>query len=317
MFSYSRKNNIERAAFVGNIRTIEGVDVFYDQQDLNLGDEVHKSLSDMLNEADCLIALLTKESLASKEVLDEVIRSHERGKDIIPIVANDISMDSLPWFIREKNFIKYESTKFDTVFVDLRIAIEKKIKTSTSRKITPSANTYSWEEWWIKILEISRIIKTGVDNGHFNPSVILGISNGGLAVADHIKRQIFPGAKPPVLSLWADRWSSKKYFDNEYNNALFQAIKESNQNDPIELLLIDDAIRSSHTIMESIQFIQSKLGKDVKIVFVPLLSRDTSQLTQIEEYLPFSYENGQAFMINKADFYSLIVSSKSFPYKIF
>jgi hypothetical protein len=136
-------------------------------------------------------------------------------------------------------------------------------------------------------------------------------------VADLIKRQVFSGEKPPVLSLWADRWSGKSFFDNPYNVSTLKTIAYVNRAHPLKLLIVDDAVCSSTTIVQAIEFINRTLPDNVDIIFTPLVCRDASALESISSYLPFSYDEGRAFLVTKETYFSLIESSCSFPYKPF
>ena len=128
MLSYSWKDSAERVALSKHLESIGGVTVLFDRRNIGVGAQVHPAISDILSEADCLVALLTQAAISSKEVLDEITRAHERGKHIIPIVADDTSMESLPWFIRDMNYIKYSPTDFDRVLGSLELAVRKVIK---------------------------------------------------------------------------------------------------------------------------------------------------------------------------------------------
>ena len=105
MLSYSWGNSAERVALSRHIDSIDGVTVLFDKRDIAIGSRIHETLSDLLAEADCLVVVLTKEALSSKEVLDEVTRAHERNKLVVPIVASDVSGEMLPWFLREIRYI--------------------------------------------------------------------------------------------------------------------------------------------------------------------------------------------------------------------
>jgi hypothetical protein len=93
----------------------------------------------------------------------------------------------------------------------------------SSYKKSTHLNVLSWDDWWKRVLEIASLLKEPFDNGRFVPTAILGISNGGIVLADFLGREVFKGT--PILSLWANRWldataKSKVeqtcyYFDNK------------------------------------------------------------------------------------------------------
>jgi hypothetical protein len=115
MLSYSWRNNEELTAIANCLRKIEGIQVLYDKEKIKLGDPVHSVISQLIDDSDCIIALLTSEGMASHEVHDEVVRAHERNKTIIPIISDDVSPDKLPWFLRDINFVRYRPADFDSV----------------------------------------------------------------------------------------------------------------------------------------------------------------------------------------------------------
>lgn len=113
--SYSWSNSAERRALVNEIKQIKSVEVLVDKLEIQPGDSIHTSISHMINRADCVVVLLTEEGLQSHEVLDEISRAHERGKLIVPVVSEKIRIESLPWYMRDINFIKYDERNFDQV----------------------------------------------------------------------------------------------------------------------------------------------------------------------------------------------------------
>jgi hypothetical protein len=113
--SYSWSNSAERAALVSEISKIPSASVLVDKASIGPGDPIHQTISKMLDAADGVIVLLTQEGLRSREVLDEISRAHERGKFIIPIVKEGMRLESLPWYLRDLNFIPYNGRNFDAV----------------------------------------------------------------------------------------------------------------------------------------------------------------------------------------------------------
>lgn len=133
MLSYSWQNSAERVALSKHLDSIDGVTVLFDKKDIAIGSQVHQTISDLLTEADCLVVLLTKQAVSSKEVLDEVTRAHERSKHIVPIVADDVAVDLLPWFLREINFVKYSPSDFDGVVSATELAIRAAMRAPPPR----------------------------------------------------------------------------------------------------------------------------------------------------------------------------------------
>lgn len=182
----------------------------------------------------------------------------------------------------------------------------------------------TWDEWWFKVLDLARLLKDPYDNGRFVPSVILGISNGGLMIADLLGREVFKGV--PIVSLWANRWLTDKnevdqscyYFDNEFNKCIIQTVKNyaTKLNGVITVLLVDDLVFTSSTISQATFFLKKELKCNFDVLFAPLYCRDTDYLQTIEDILPFSYKNGSIFSISREQYYErLRTQHASFPYR--
>jgi hypothetical protein len=67
----------------------------------------------MIDAADMVVTILTKSSLASPEVRDELTRAHVRGKRIIALVSDDAEEKLIPWFIKDDQQIKYSRHHFN------------------------------------------------------------------------------------------------------------------------------------------------------------------------------------------------------------
>jgi hypothetical protein len=80
----------------------------------------------MIDEADCVVVLLTSEGLASREVSDEISRAHQLNKLLIPVTAEGTNLEALPWFLRDLHWIRYNSRNFDDVIETLVKAIRQR-----------------------------------------------------------------------------------------------------------------------------------------------------------------------------------------------
>src|SRR5712692_9998547 len=123
--SYSWSNSAERRALASEIARLPGTTVLVDKDFIGPGDPIHKTVGTMISAADCVVVLLTPEGLKSREVLDEISRAHDRGKFIVPIVAEGTSLESLPWYLRDLNFIAYGERNFDAVVESITTAIRR------------------------------------------------------------------------------------------------------------------------------------------------------------------------------------------------
>lgn len=123
--SYSWSNSAERRALKSELSTLENVSVLVDKDSIKLGDQIHSIVNEMIDAADCVIVFLTREGLGSHEVRDEISRTHDRKKLLIPVVQSDTPLEELPWYIRDVNYIRYDSRNFDEVIDSVRARIDE------------------------------------------------------------------------------------------------------------------------------------------------------------------------------------------------
>lgn len=157
--------------------------------------------------------------------------------------------------------------------------------------------------------------------GRFLPDAIVGITNGGLIMAEIISRKFFP--KVPLIALWADRWSraglddpSAQYFTNDYSRSAIAPLKKMKEarNHPITVMVIDDNVASGTTCKYAVRFLREELGLDTKIIFQPLVVKTPQYLSAVEEMLAPDFDNG-LFGIDKDSFIEGLKTNKSkFPY---
>lgn len=220
-----------------------------------------------------------------------------------------------------KNLTTSDSLVFET-FPDMEVRIPGIL---SSARQSSNLNILSWNDWWKRVLELATLLKDPFDNGRFVPSAIFGISNGGLVVADFLGREVFKGI--PIISLWANRWLEAKaksevdqtcyYFDNEFNRAVLQTLKSkySEKNDKFSILLTDDLVFTSNTIIQASTFIKKQLGENCEILFTPLYCRKVDYLKSIKEMLPYEFHNGETFKISQDEYHKQLQTEKSsFPY---
>jgi hypothetical protein len=213
-----------------------------------------------------------------------------------------------------KNASSVDSLIFET-FPDMRINIPGIIDTSSS------SNIQSWDEWWEGVRRVIKLLAPAAHNGRLVPKAVLGISNGGLVAADIITRELYRGT--PLLALWQDRWRKDKdigdqacfYFDHPTNIAVLHALRGLHPSDA-PILLIDDVIYRGTTTLQAIHFLEKHLGQH-DLLLMPIFCRDTAYLGPFLSYLPPGYKGGSIFGMTEHDYYSMICTPKSFPYKVF
>ena len=183
-------------------------------------------------------------------------------------------------------------------------------------------NTMPWSEWWARIDQMANLLRNAFENGQFVPTVVLGISNGGLMVADALGRKVFRSI--PILSFYANRWGRAKpdtdpacyYFDNPFNRAIMQQIKTYDKRGKVTVLLIDDIVFSSNTIFQAMKFLKEQLGDGVEILFTPMYCRDPDRLKTIAEVLPMGFRHGGVFGVSEGEYYKRLYTSRSYlPYE--
>jgi hypothetical protein len=124
--SYSWANSAERQSLVDGLRHIDAVEVLVDMRTILPGDGIHSTLRSMIDEADCVVALLTNEGLSSREVRAELDWAHQQEKLIIPIVSAQIRLDALPSYLHDVNAISYDERHFDTVLASVIHTIDRR-----------------------------------------------------------------------------------------------------------------------------------------------------------------------------------------------
>lgn len=157
-----------------------------------------------------------------------------------------------------------------------------------------NAAIISWDEYWEQLQHICNILQDAKVEGVYSPDILLGISNGGLLVADTILRLVYDNVVP-LLALWANR-SVDNYFENGVNRALIseESLQDISQvkaskNRKIKILVIDDIVGSTKTFRQLIDFMQGTLGKEffelVEVRFVFVYTPRKKQDPNVSRYL--------------------------------
>jgi hypoxanthine phosphoribosyltransferase len=146
------------------------------------------------------------------------------------------------------------------------------------------AGQMPWQEYWRRIEDIWALIRNDIHFRGYAPSVIVGISNGGMIFADILGR-LYQGSLP-VVSLWANRRKAKNFFECEINKQLLRSVRDyiAPRSDTIELLLVDDMFASGTTVTQAIDYVKEHVP-EASISFIPLFSRNEKYVDSISEYL--------------------------------
>jgi hypoxanthine phosphoribosyltransferase len=201
------------------------------------------------------------------------------------------------------------------------------IAESYGADVISGRDVMDWTEYMNRIEWTCSYLDTALSEHRYFPDAIVGITNGGLISADLIGKRVYAGRNTPVLSLWAKRHEAKGqshfwYFDNEYNDCTFNGIKgvcEKEKPDGIiKILLIDDHMGTGSTAVQAVAYIKNRLGENVRITYIPIVSRRLDTIGVVEEYLPYNYldsDNKPIFDISEKDFKAqLSTAALYFPY---
>ncbi len=217
-----------------------------------------------------------------------------------------------------------DSVVFD-VLPSLSVTI-RGIAESFGEEAATGHEVMSWEDYMNRIEETSHYLEVALREYRFLPDAVIGITNGGLIAADLIGKRVYAGRNTPILALWAKRHivqghSAYWYFDNEYNDAIMKAIRNSvdaETKNAIDILLIDDHMGTGSTAVQAVAYIKDRLGENARITFIPIVSRRLDNICVVEEYLPYSCkgkDGQQRFNITKERFLSqLTTTAYFFPY---
>jgi Predicted nucleotide-binding protein containing TIR -like domain len=123
----------------------------------------------------------------------------------------------------------------------------------------------NWEEVHAWVMELSSTLKRGPSRGGFIFDVIVGISGGGLVVADLLSRCY--GRQHPVISLWADRHGQYPVSNfeppmNWVNKYMLPIFSEKNVTN---ILIVDSITRTGTTVVQAKKFLANSFpNKQIK-----------------------------------------------------
>ncbi|NNM22628.1 MAG: toll/interleukin-1 receptor domain-containing protein [Flavobacteriaceae bacterium] len=102
-FSYSRENSEFVLNLAKELRTA-GAEVWLDQLDIKPGTRWDKSIEDALRSSKTLLVILSKTSVASDNVMDEVSYALEEGKQVVPVLMEECE---IPFRLRRLQFADF------------------------------------------------------------------------------------------------------------------------------------------------------------------------------------------------------------------
>lgn len=228
----------------------------------------------------------------------------------------DASIKIAEYIVNSQNNINIDSPVFDAIE---KLEVYGEGIKSTNLLTNESSITMRWSEIMERINSLN-FYDEHYASGAFPPDALIGITNGGLIMAEIISRKYF--RKVPLIALWADRWSaqglkeaSSNYFTNAFARAAILPLKEMlKEKKYLTLLVIDDNVASGTTCQYAVRFLREELGQDTQIIFHPLVCKVPDYLSAIEEVLPYSFRNN-LFKLDREKFLKQIVTEKArFPY---
>jgi hypoxanthine phosphoribosyltransferase len=163
----------------------------------------------------------------------------------------------------------------------------------TEEAPSPSGDV-TWEEYWERTTHIERELAQLHATGVYSPDVLIGISNGGLFLADTCLRLVY-GNNIPIICLWAQR-SKENYFANPINNAMvtvdvFKELGEQvgvNKKRPLRVLVMDDIVGTQRTFSQLVDYLEERLGdtmEKVELHFVFIFTPRDENLSKLQRYL--------------------------------
>lgn len=157
----------------------------------------------------------------------------------------------------------------------------------------PLTDQVGWEEYWRRIVHITDELSELRAVGAYEPHILVGISNGGLLLADTVLRLVFANSKP-LICLWAFR-TQEKYFENPVNDGLvapeiIRALVKGKvkSSEPIRVLVMDDIVGTQRTFKQLVDYFEERLGdmfKHIELRFVFIYTPREETLDDLAEYL--------------------------------
>jgi hypoxanthine phosphoribosyltransferase len=156
----------------------------------------------------------------------------------------------------------------------------------------PAIGRVSWDEYWARTTEVVEVLGELQAAGIYTPDIILGISNGGLFLADTTLRLVYKN-DIPLVSLWARR-SQEKYFDNPINSSLINTdllrvlVPGGEPKRAIRVLIMDDMVGTQRTFKQLLEYLTDRLGdqsRDIEVRFVFLFTPREETIEELGPYL--------------------------------
>ncbi|RLD29123.1 MAG: hypothetical protein DRI70_02710, partial [Bacteroidetes bacterium] len=158
-FSYSRDDSEFVLDLAKKLRAA-GRNVWLDQVDIETGERWDRSIEEALEKADVLLVVLSKTSVDSNNVMDEVSFALEEGKRILPVLYEDCD---IPFRLRRLQFADFTTdvdsgmeTLFKALDMDNHSTDKVETPSTTAKVATPVKAESKKEESVAKNAEINK-----------------------------------------------------------------------------------------------------------------------------------------------------------------
>ena len=127
LISYSHKDKGLKRYVELQLKKICGTSAsIISDEDAETGSYLHPEISKLINKADIVIPIITRNWLASHETRDELVRANERRRYIYPLVISseipNISQNELPHYLREVLYFNYDQNENNDLEVIYHLA---------------------------------------------------------------------------------------------------------------------------------------------------------------------------------------------------
>jgi TIR domain len=140
-FSYSRDNSEFVLDLAKKLRAA-GRNVWLDQLDIETGERWDRSIEKALEKADVLLVVLSKTSVDSNNVMDEVSFALEEGKRVLPVLYEDCD---IPFRLRRLQFADF-TTDVDSGMETLFRALDMDDDSTDEVKTSPTSTARATNE---------------------------------------------------------------------------------------------------------------------------------------------------------------------------
>jgi hypothetical protein len=158
-----------QSAVAHNISTISNVRVWVDHDAIPFGEIIHPNIEKGLKESDCVLVILTKNSIVSFEVREELVRAHERQIPILALKEAKVNRDSLPHFLRDISFIEYDEDNQGNLrlpLMDMHNRLKAMVEKAVTTKLASAAKD---------LMEMAKTLQAKNDTELFRAEIVSNV----------------------------------------------------------------------------------------------------------------------------------------------